>query len=188
MKKTTVLLTGSGGPGGPGIIKSVHLAKTRKIRVIATDMEKTSIADGLADVFYVVPPAKDSGFIKAILKIAKKEKVEVILPLNTGELEGFAQNRNIFEKENIKISICSSESLQIANSKYLLMSHCQRINVAVPEFYLVKSLPEFLEKVTKLGYPLKKVCIKPPISNGSRGFRVLDATINKMDIFLHQKP
>ena len=38
MRDITVMVTASGAPGAPGIIKSLRLNGERKIRIVATDM------------------------------------------------------------------------------------------------------------------------------------------------------
>jgi len=188
MQEVTVLLTGAGGPGGPGIIQSLRLARDKKMRIVATDMDRQSVASGLADAFYVVPKALDDSFIPTILDIAKKESVQVILLLNTAELLKFAEHKKLFEKEGIEVSVSDTQGLTIANDKHLLMEKAKALGVPVPEFYLVKNTDELIAVATKLGYPEKKVCVKPPVSNGSRGFRVLDAKVDPFDIFLNRKP
>jgi len=39
-----------------------------------------------------------------------------------------------------------------------------------------------------LGYPTKKVCFKPHVGKGSRGFRILDESISRKDLLLNYKP
>jgi carbamoyl-phosphate synthase large subunit len=60
--------------------------------------------------------------------------------------------------------------------------------IPLPEFYLIKSFNQFKKAVLKLGYPARPVCFKPTVSHGSRGFRILDSKINRLDMLLNQKP
>ena len=57
-----------------------------------------------------------------------------------------------------------------------------------PEFYIVKSIQEFEEKAKLLGYPERKICFKPPISNGLRGFRIINDSADKMHSLINEKP
>ena len=175
-KSFRVLITGAGGPGAPGIIKSLKVAG---IYVIGVDARKNAIGSFLADKFAVIPEAKDKNYISSLLKTAKKFKADVILPTNTAELITLAENKDKFEKAGIRVSISEAEHIKVANNKYLLM---REAGVPVPEFYLVKSLREFKGAVKKL----KKVCFKPPISNGQRGFRIIKENTFK-DVF-EEKP
>ena len=58
----------------------------------------------------------------------------------------------------------------------------------VPEFRLVKSLQEFEQAATDLGYPQEKICFKPPLSNGLRGFRIVNDSTDRMDNLMNEKP
>jgi carbamoylphosphate synthase large subunit len=40
----------------------------------------------------------------------------------------------------------------------------------------------------ELGYPDRPVCFKPVFSSGSRGFRILDATVDRAHQLLHERP
>src|SRR5439155_3821134 len=40
----------------------------------------------------------------------------------------------------------------------------------------------------ELGYPERPVCFKPVFSSGSRGFRILDPTVDRAHQLLHERP
>lgn len=187
MKKINIILTGAGGPGGPGIIKSLKIVSPNFF-IIGLDNNPNSIAPAIADKFYQVSRGDSKEYISELLRIAKKEKVKVILPFNTRELLNIASHIKDFEKIGIKVNISSLESLKIANNKFLLAELCRKIGVPYPTAVLVKSYSEFKKAVSELGYPKKPVCIKPPVSNGQRGFRIIDDSKNQLDSFLNQKP
>ena len=117
MKHLTVLITGAGAPGAPGIIKSLSLVRERKIKIIGVDMDKNAVGFAMVDKHYLVPNSENKNFIKEVLRIAKKEKVDVIIPLVTKELLKFAKNKSKFEKFGIKISISEPKGLEIDNNK-----------------------------------------------------------------------
>ncbi len=187
MKDITVLITGAGAPGAPGIIKSLRLVKERKIKIIGVDMRKDAVGSVLADEFQVIPPANSEKYLPSLLKTAKRFNVNVILPLNTVELLTLAKNKSIFEKEGIKISISPPKSIEIANNKYLLMKNLKN-TIPLPKFYCVRSSRDFKKAVSNLGYPKNPVCFKPPVSHGMRGLRILDPKIDRFSIIFTQKP
>src|SRR5205814_5716592 len=41
---------------------------------------------------------------------------------------------------------------------------------------------------TELGYPNRPVCFKPVFSSGSRGFRILDPTVDRAHQLLYERP
>lgn len=188
MKNITVLITGAGAPGAPGIIKSLRLVKERKIEIVGVDMDKNAVGFGMVDKDYLVPRAEDKNFIKKVLDIAKKEKVDVIIPLVTKELLKFAKDKKEFEKFGIKVSISNLKSLKVANNKHLLMQYCLENNIPTPVFKLVKNYKEFEKTVFGFGYPKKNVCFKPPISTGLRGFRILTKKLDRFNLLIKEKP
>jgi carbamoyl-phosphate synthase large subunit len=44
------------------------------------------------------------------------------------------------------------------------------------------------EAARELGYPEQPVCFKPVFSSGSRGFRILDPTVDRAHQLLHERP
>lgn len=188
MKSITILITGAGAPGAPGIIKSLKVVKERKIRIIGVDADCNSSGFGMVDRYYIISKASQDSYINDILKISVKEKVDVIIPLVTAELLKYSRSKNTFESKGIKVSVSDIKSLKVANNKYLLMQHCLKIGIPTPNFKLVANYNDFEKAVYLFGYPHNKICFKPPVSNGMRGFRILSEEIDRLDLLLNTKP
>lgn len=188
MKPITILITGAGAPGAPGIIKSLRAVEERPLTIVGVDMSEDVVGRSLVDRFYQVPPANDYRFIQSIFRIARREKVEVILPLVTRELPLFAMHKRKLERAGIRVSVSSLRALSTANNKYFLMKACAEHGIPTPAFRLVRNFKEFEKAVYAFGYPKQPVCFKPPISNGMRGFRILDARIDRAHLLLNEKP
>lgn len=189
LKDIVIMITGAGAPGAPGIIKSLRLNGERNIKIVGVDANlEESVGIGMVDAVYEIPKAKEKDFVYQVLKIAMEEKVDVIIPLVTMELFVFSKNKRLFEKNGIKVQVSDYEQLNIANDKYNLMKFCKENSIPYPEFYIVKSIEEFEEKAKLLGYPEKKICFKPPVSNGLRGFRIINDSKDKMDSLINEKP
>jgi len=178
-----VLITGAGAPGAPGIIKSLY-----QFKVIGVDARKDAVGAVLADKFETIPLAGKKGYIKSLLGVAKKYKADVILPLTTAELVILAKNKELFIKNGIRVSISPVEGLRIANNKHLLMEHCGKNGIPVPDFRVVKNYKDFKREVYNLGYPKKNVCFKPSVSSGMRGFRVLTKKLDRLSLLIKEKP
>ena len=189
LKSIKVFITGAGAPGGPGIIKSLRKVKEREITILGGDANlENSVGAGLLDKIYRIPFAESPDFIQKVLDICTAEKIDVIIPLVTRELLVFAQNKSLFSKKGIYVSVSDPEQLEIANSKYLLMKFCREIDIPVPDFYLVHSLDEFRIAARELGYPEMKICFKPPVSNGLRGFRIIEDGQDRLFSLMNEKP
>ena len=174
-----VLVTGAGAPGYVGTFKSlVHNYDKREIKIIATDCKSDVIGKYYCHKFYQIPRATDKDYMDFLRTICKIEKVDVILPQNTLELEILA---------NSDLRVCVSNRVGIANDKFYLMATCKKTGVPYPEHKEVNNLADLILAVHSLGYPDKKVVIKPPKSSGSRGMRIIDDNLDYKRMFLFEK-
>lgn len=188
LRDITVLLTGAGAPGAPGIIKCLKKNRERNIRLVGVDMNPDAGGKSLVDSFHVVPAADNDSFIDRILDICKRERVDIIQPIVTKELYKFAESKSMFAQENIQIAVMDTAPLRIANNKGKLLSTLREKGIPVPEFYIVNAVDEIEEACAKLGYPEKAVCVKPTEGNGSRGTRIVNPSISRYDLFFNSKP
>lgn len=184
--KITTLLTGAGAPGGPGIIKALRQDPT--IDLLLADANPHASGRALHAPFFQIPKASDAAFIDHIYQICLEQKIDVLLPLVTRELEVLAPCKKRFLEIGTRIVVSDAEQLHAANDKLLLMQTLKQAGIPVAEFYTAKTASEIADYARKLGYPQKKVCIKPALSNGSRGMRILDAGAGSFEAFFEQKP
>ncbi len=188
MEAITVIITGAGAPGAPGVMKSLRDNSERSIRVVGVDASSEAVGFRLADAGYQIPMANAPDFIDSLLKIAINEKAKVILPLVTHELEMLSLNKDKFQKEGVTVSVSDYNPLKVANNKGQLLTYMKDKGLPVPRFSLVKSKAEFVKAVKELGYPEEPICFKPVQANGSRGFRIIDSQINRYKLLFEMKP
>lgn len=188
MKNIRILMTGAGAPGASGIIRCYRNNGERSCYVLGVDVKDKIPTINMLDDYTIVPMAKDPLFGDKILEIALKNHINVIQPLVTRELEIFAAKRELFQKNGIAVCVSPLENLRIANDKGVLMDVLAEHDVAIPQFYRAFETEQLIEACKKIGWPEKAVCFKPARSNGSRGFRIIDPTVNRREIFFDQKP
>ena len=186
--KRTVLITGVGSPGAPGIIRSLRLAHNWDIRLIGVDANRRAAGSFLLDHFYVVPEAQDPKFIPTMLEICKNESVHVILPMVTAELIPFAKHASAFQELGCVVSVSSESVLETAIHKNKLFEVLAGQGFSIPQFKLVNTSKALMNAIEELGYPHTPVCFKPAQGDGSRGFHVLDAKQNRIENFFLAKP
>ncbi len=179
-------MTGGGAPGAAGMLKC--LAMESNFNVVAADADTGAIGKQLAKDFVTIPFAKDPTFIDALLSICRKKNIHVILPLVTKELIPLSKQLREFELAGAKIPISPTASLEIANNKSRLYEFLQWRGIAVPDFRVAETVEQFQKAVEELGYPARSVCFKPSVSNGSRGFRIINDQISESDILFNYKP
>lgn len=83
-KNLNILITGSGGPAVPSMIKIIK--NYRKCNIIAVDMNKNSAGFFLSDKFYIIPSGKSSKFKKSIKKILIENNINLVISVVDEEL------------------------------------------------------------------------------------------------------
>jgi len=68
------------------------------------------------------------------------------------------------------------------------MKVAEKIGIPYPSFRQVDNICELKDALISFGWPKKKVVVKPPLSNGSRGVRIIDESINLKEKFFNEKP
>ena len=189
-KKLKILITGAGAPGIIGTINSLRTNyDQRNIFLIGTDVDEKSIGKHLCDQFYKISHSSQiENYLSNMLDICKKDNVDVIIPQNTMELTVLSNSKNHFESYGVKIMISDYNTIKLANDKYKLMEVCKNNNLPVGKFYLINNKSELHEKAKLLGWPDKKIVIKPPRSHGSRGVRIIDEKFDKAHNLFYEKP
>lgn len=188
LKPVTVLITAAGNVFMPGTTDCLKAVTERKIRLVGADMNEDPTTLEMFDICYQVPRGDDPHYVDAILDICRKEKVDVVLPIMSVELNALSARKAEFAAEGIHVSVSALEPLRIANNKTLLFDYMTEQGIPCAEYVSVRTGEELRQAVYAMGYPEKTVCIKASEGSGSRGFRILDAGKSQYDILFHEKP
>jgi carbamoyl-phosphate synthase large subunit len=182
---TTVLVTASGAPGTAALLRGLRENGEREVRLVGTDMSERSIGRHLCDAFELVPAGSDPGFADAVIDVVERERVDVVLPQSSFDLPGLAAARDRFP---VPVLVSSPETVHRSNDKAETYTLLQRIGVPTVEFRRVAGARQVEAAARDLGYPERPVCFKPVFSSGSRGFRILDPTVDRAHQLLHERP
>ncbi len=188
MKPLTVLVTASGAPGTAALLRGLRENGEREVRLVGCDMSERAVGRFLCDAFAMVPPGADPGFADAVLALAERERVDVVLPQSSHDLPGLAAARERFADAGLKLLVSGPETVQLANDKAECYRALGEAGVPVPAWRRVRGRETFAAAATELGYPDRALCFKPVTSSGSRGFRILDPTVNRTNQLLHERP
>ena len=182
----TVLLTASGSPGTAALARALRENCERDIRLVGTDMSDRSIGRHVCDAFHLVPAGQAPGFAEAIREVVGREGVDVVLPQSSYDLDGLAAEREGFSETRVLVS--GPRTIRACNDKAECYDELHRIGVPAPEFRRARGGRAVEAAARELGYPERAVCFKPAVSSGSRGFRILDATVDRAHQLLHERP
>jgi carbamoyl-phosphate synthase large subunit len=185
MRPLTVLVSASGAPGTAALVRALRENGERPLRVVGTDMSDRSIGRHLCDAFHLVPAGTDPGFADAMLEIVEREHVDAVLPQSSFDLEGLAANRDRFA---VAVLVSGPETIRRANDKAATYEVLHELGLPAPEFRRVTGAAGVEAAAHELGYPDRAVCFKPVFSSGSRGFRVLDPSVDRAHQLLHERP
>jgi len=186
VRPITVIVTASGAPGTAALLRALRENGERDVRLVGTDMSERSVGRHLCDAFHLVPTGSDPGFAEAVREIADREGADAILPQSSFDLEGLAGAVDRFD--GIAVLVSPLDAIRRSNDKAETYDLLHRLGLPAPEFRRVRGASEVEAAARELGYPGRPVCFKPVFSSGSRGFRVLDPTVDRAHQLLHERP
>jgi carbamoyl-phosphate synthase large subunit len=185
VKPITVMVTASGAPGTAALLRALRENGERELRLVGTDMSERSVGRHLCDAFHRVPGGSDPAFADSMLAVAEREGVDAILPQSSFDLEGLAAHVDRFP---MPVLVSSPDAIRRSNDKAETYDLLHRLGVPAPEFRRVNGGLAVDAAARELGYPDRSVCFKPVFSSGSRGFRILDATVDRAHQLLNERP
>jgi carbamoyl-phosphate synthase large subunit len=186
MKPLTVIVTASGAPGTAALLRALRENGERELRLVGTDMSERSVGRHLCDAFHLVPAGSDPDFAAAVRELADREGADAILPQSSFDLEGLAGAIERFD--GVAVLVSPLDAIRRSNDKAETYALLHRLGLPAPEFRRVQGGRAVEAAARELGYPDRAVCFKPVFSSGSRGFRVLDPTVDRAHQLLHERP
>jgi carbamoyl-phosphate synthase large subunit len=162
----------------------------RDVTLVGVDMDPEAVGRFITDTFHVVPPAaSEDAYVSRMLELVEKEQPDVLFPESSFEVPVLAKHGAAFEALGTKVVVSSPESIELANDKYKMYEALSaETDLPLPAYRWPKSLDEFVEAAHELGYPDEAVCFKPHVAKGSRGFRIMDASVSRRDLLMNYKP
>ncbi len=188
MKELTVLITAAGNVYMPGTIDCIKNNGERPIRVIGADMNDDNSILQMCDACYAVPRGDAPEYVDELLRICRDEHVDIVIPIMSVELENLSARIGDFTKIGTRVSVSDIEPLRIANDKLKLFEYLVKNNLPCAKYHAVSGIEDLRTAAYDLGYGSDKVCVKMTSGSGSRGFRILDANLNRYEMFAHEKP
>jgi carbamoyl-phosphate synthase large subunit len=188
MRPLTVLVTASGAPGTAALLRAFRENGERDIRLVGCDMRRDAVGRFLCDAFSTVPAGADPDFADEVIDLARREDANVVLPQSSHDLPGLAGARERFTEAGVSLLVSGPETVRVSNDKAECYRRLGEAGVATPEWRRARGQQAFAAAATELGYPERPICFKPVVGSGSRGFRVLDATVDRAHQLLHERP
>lgn len=167
----TVLITASGGVIGEGIYKCLRLAEQNekcrekeilKFDILTADSNPAAVGLYRSTRGFVIPPARDEGYVDTIIKIAKENDVNCIFVGSDVELITLASAKDRIEKESsAKVLVNNQAIVSVARDKWSTYEFLRDGGFGCP----VSTLPGARERfINEYGFP---IMVKPREGWGS---------------------
>ena len=184
-----MLVTGAGAPGIWGTLHALrHNPDGRPVRIIGVDTRADVAGALLVDRFYTVPEPENGRYIEALAEIARREKVFAVLPQTTREIASLSASLATLENDGIRVMVSDAPAIAAANDKSVVMKVFNRLGLPAAACRRAHSEGELVAAARELGYPDLPVVVKPPVSNGMRGVRIIVTHAWDVHRFLSEKP
>ena len=187
MKDLRLLITTVGGNTSPDIIKAIKNNGERDVWILGVDPFEYAIGKHFVDYFDKVIDSSinEEEFVKEINNLVIKYNIDLIIPC--GNEDNLALSRYIKEVK-CKVAVGNYDDLIMSYDKKNVYQEIQAfLPKFSPNFYTVKNKEGLKDALENLGFPEKKVVIKPRFGRGGRGVYTL---IKKIDFqpFFSNKP
>lgn len=145
-----ILVAGAGGAPSTNFVRSLRAAP-EKCYLVGTDADPYYLARAETNTRYLVPKASDPGFLKSILRIIKKERIEFIHIQNDEEILWFSRHR---DKLPVRTFLPPDHVVTICQDKYQSYVAWQKAAIAVPKTMLLTGPADLARAFRALGTPL----------------------------------
>lgn len=184
-----ILVTGSGAPGSRGTVYCLKSgSQSCKIIGMDADPSKHLISKALFDEFILAPRVNDQHYAEKLLAICSDQKIDVIVPQTTREIEVLSLNKKKFSEHGVSVAVSEHEAIINSNDKLYVTNKLESLGFGESRIQEVSSKDDLQAACKKFDYPNSPVVLKAKNLNGKRGYRVLQPSTFSYEEFLLQKP
>ena len=186
LQPITVVVTASGAPGTAALLRGLRENGEREVRLVGTGhVRALGRAGTSATGSTSSPPAPTRASPPPSARSSSARVRDCVLPQSSFDLEGLAEHRDTFP---VPVLVSKPDAIFRSNDKAETYAFLHRLGLPAPAFRRVNGAAEVEAAARELGYPDVPVCFKPVFSSGSRGFRILDPTVDRAHQLLNERP
>lgn len=157
-----VLITGAGGGGAIGFVKSLFLTD-QDYQVIGVDSSKYKIHRSNASKTYLVPKANDPDYIPVLQGLIEKEQVDILHLQTTAELLAVSDNR---ERLGCNVFLPQKETVSICMDKFQTYNLWNDAKIKVPKNILINTVEDFDRAIQVIG---QRLWLRPRTGTSAMG-------------------
>ncbi len=152
-----ILVTGIGGNVAHGVLRNILNLKIN-VFLVGIDIKKVSAGNHLCDKVYQVPLSNSDEYIPCIIKICKKEKIDLIIPTTDFEIYYLAKARE-------KLPVLAASDAKVAQTflnKYKTWLAFKKFNIPFAD----------TRRPSEYKNDFKEIIVKPAEGVGSKGIQI----------------
>ncbi len=173
MRKIKILLTTVGCPGAITMIHALKDREDAEVEIIGTDMNPEAAGKTFCDAFHTVPAGSDPSYPDVLADLAERYDVDLLFPQSSSDVMALSPYYKSDYAGGRPLLMARQDSVQPCDDKALMYRAFAGSSIKLPDVISVQTADEFRQAALDLGYPKRKLCFKPAVSKGSRGFRIL---------------
>lgn len=158
MERKTVIVTGTGGNVGQGILRNIRAAYP-DVRIIGTDIAVFTAGNHLCDATHQVPYAFSEDYIPTVKSIVAKEKADLIIPSTDYEIYYLSLHKSVL---GCVVAASDAGLAKKYLDKYLTFLYHQEIGVPFAQSWLPSAF----------NGEVPEIIVKPREGRGSRGIQI----------------
>lgn len=181
MSTLNVLITCVGGVFSLDTIRALRLDTELNVRVVGVDADPGVVNRWFVDSFHHVPKASTDpeDFADALLKVCRAESVEVVVPGADEEVYALSRVKKAFLDEGVKCAAEDWDKVALMRDKVQFFQRLAQSRIPLPKFAAASTAQDVAAAAPQLGYPDRRVILKPRTGRGARGLIVIDAKVDE---------
>lgn len=134
--RARVLVTGAGTAAASNLVRSLRAAD-QSLDIVGCHSDRFVLAKSEADCNYLTPAATERGFVSALVRVVRRERVDLAIPTTDAEVRALAASR---ARIPCRMFLPRPRVVELCQDKYRLNRFLGARGVPVPLTYPVTSL------------------------------------------------
>ncbi len=161
----------------PQMIQGLKESQRHDIKVVGVDAQESAIGRHFCDHFALTPMGAEPGYVDAIIEIAERFQVDLILPTSDEEALALAEARQRVESGERILACAPTEVVQTVSSKVETYRRLELLGVKMPAWKETTSITSLEAVIADFAKELPEFVIKPSSERGGRGVCVIRSDI-----------
>ncbi len=158
------------------------------LRVLASHVDPLAPVLGAADLALVEPGGTltDADYVDWCLQVCRRHGVRLLIPGR--RMRSLAAASESFAALGTRLQVPMPSTLDLVEHKDALYRDLAGTEIPIPEYRVIRDLPEFDRAYADLGARHPCLCVKPTVGIYGSGFRILSETADDYDTLLSVTP